>query len=310
MAEKYFAGNSLAAFGRTSTSIVEVTTAGRFDSSVVSSAINVVSGFIVSAPFSATGTIYVRTDIYITGGASGDVAILLMNGAANAYRVAQQSGLSWRCQYWDGSAWVDVGGSLSITPYIGSRITMMLKVVMGTSMELFLGGVSMISGSGMSGAASAVTQSRHQANVFSQVMIADYDIRDSKYATSALNGVSASNIDGSGAVSAINETVLDDSTAAFVATTGHKRGFTHAGITVPSGFIIGAAVVSVRGRATGSIPDGKLGIRSDGTNYSGPAAGYNAGYEARQRILQNDPATATEFTQSGFNAAEIFLEGA
>jgi hypothetical protein len=307
---KYFAGNSLAAFGRTSTSIVEVTTAGRFDSSVVSSAINVVSGFIVSAPFSATGTIYVRTDIYVAGGANGDQAILLMNGAANAYRVAQVAGIAWRCQYWDGSAWVDVGGSVSITPYLGSRITMMLKVVMGTSMELFLGGVSVISGSGMSGAASAVTQSRHQTNVFSQVMIADYDIRDSKFATSALNGVSASNTDGSGAVSAINETVLDDSTAAFVSTTGHKRGFTHAGITVPGGYIIAAAVISARGRATGSITDGKLGIRSGGTNYSGSSLGYNAGYEPRQRIIEDDPATATQFTQADFNAAEPFLEAA
>lgn len=143
---------------------------------------------------------------------------------------------------------------------------------------------------------------------YSQVMIADYDLRDSRYKMDTISGTSASNTAGSGAYTDINESVLDESTAASVTASGDKRGFTHTGITVPSGYIIGAMVVNARGRATGAVTDGKLGVRQGGTNYSSAGRTYNGGYEPRTHILDNDPATATNFTQAGFNSAEVYIE--
>jgi hypothetical protein len=191
------------------------------------------------------------------------------------------------------------------------------KVVLGSGFEVYVGGTMVASGSGWTGGGTTVTKLRlgcannSNGSVFSEIMVADYDIRDSRFMVAALNGNSAANTGAaSGVYTDVNETVLDESTNISITTSGNKAGQTHAAITVPAGYIIAAAVISARGRVSGSITDGKLGVRSGGTNASSAGRGYNGGYEPRQTIVDNDPSTATRFTQSGFNAAETYLEAA
>jgi len=219
-------------------------------------------------------------------------------------------------EYWNGSAWIS-GMRVSTTDPSSARVRVAVKIVCNSEMRIYVGGVELAAAAitGITTGQTAVTRTQHwtvnstSGNcAFSQIMCADYDLRDSRFMAAALTGDSASNTNGTGAVTTINETVLDESTGVSLTTTAHKRGQTHAAITVPVGYVIGAAVLNARGRAAGTITDGKLGFRSGGTNYSSSGRGYNSGYEPRGYIIENDPNTATRFTQAGFNAAETYLE--
>lgn len=314
----YFGGNSLASFFRNTTANVEVTTAGRFDSAFVASAIKVLSNspsndYIETPAFSATGTVWMHFEAYLVGSmsGSGNAFLHILNGATNVFRLVGSSSTTLKGQYWTGGAWTDNGTTWTIPT--GTLLRLDLKVTLNSDWALYSAGTSVASGSGWSGGQTTMTSVRFVDPLaggvfFSQVLIGDFDNRDGKYEAAALNGNSASNTGGTGAYTDINETVLDDSTSEVVATSGNKMGATHAAITVPSGYLIFAMVIGARGRVSGSITDGKLGIRSGGTNYSSSGRTYNAGYEPRVFINQVDPATSTQFTQSGFNAAETYLE--
>lgn len=319
---KYFAGNTLASFFRSSTTVVDgLTTASWFDSAYVPSCINVPGGssspsYIETPPFAATGTIWwafeLRSETLSTNQCW---PMISYNGATNAYRLSVNTS-GYMLEYWNGSAWI-AGTRVASTVPSTARVRIVVKVVMNSEMRVYVGGTELGAAAitGITTGQTGVTRTQFttvnstSGNCgFSQIMIADYDIRDSRFMAAALTGDSAANTDGTGAFTAINETVLDESTAVSLLTTAHKRGQTHAAITVPAGYVIGAAVFNARGRASGTITDGKLGFRSGGTNYSSSGKAYNAGYEPRSHVLENDPATATRFTQAGFNAAETYLE--
>ena len=318
MANRYFAGNTLAAFLREGVDVVEVTTASRFDSAFVPSCIQLpgtgTPNGVQTPEFNATGTVWLHYELWTVNGSSSNEVLLLRNGSTSIFRLVMVSGSTYRAEYWNGSAWVATGTTQSWPSSVLNRYD--LKITLNSGFELYLGGTLITSGSGWSGGPTTMTNARWRAggsgnaNFLSQVMIADYDLRDSRYMAAALNGDSAANTDGTGAYTTVNETVLDESTSVSLATSGHKRGQTHAAITVPAGYVIGALAMAARGRATGTITDGKLGVRSGGANYSSAGKGFTGGYEPRVHILENDPATATRFTEAGFNAAETYLEAA
>ena len=321
---RYFAGNSLAAFFRSTASVFEVTSAGRFNSTFVSSAIAGTNdtAFIRSSPFVATGTLWARFDIYTPSGGSGAIShgVSLYNGAIGVFRITATSASlgsnGMQCQYWNGTAWTNTGGAFSFA--MGVLLEVVVKIVHNSSFELYIGGTLVTSGSGWTGGQTQSTaivlygynNAINNMTSYSQVMAADYDLRDSHFKTTALDGNSASNTGGaSGTFGDINETVLDEGTAVVVATATNKAGFSTGALTVPSGYLIEALVVNARGRIGGSITDGKLGVRgSSGTNSSGSGLAFNGGYEPRCRILETDPDTSAKFTQAGYNAAEVYLE--
>lgn len=315
---RYFAGNTLAAFLRSGPTVQEVTTAGRFDATYVTNAIIIPQGEQVDSPvFSASPvTLYVHFNLY-TGTGTGS-HLLLMNGATNAYRIlVTGSSTTWQLQYWNTgtSAWVNVGASFGVS---GSTLHHFdLKIVLGPSgsMELFDNTVSIASGAVGANAATTITKyiqpnPNVASNYLSEVMIADYDLRNSHLLQPALAAL-GTYTDGSGAASDVNEVTLNDATAMSLATVGHKRSFTHGGITVPGGFVIGAMVISARGRVSGGVvTDGKIGVKSGATYSASAGKSYGVSYEPRTHIIEDDPATATRWIEAGFDAAEIVLEAA
>jgi hypothetical protein len=313
---RYFGGNSMASFFRTTTLMREITTAGRFDSAYVANAMELANGtltsdYIETAAFSATGTVWIAWDIYSGTFTASVIALTVVNGTTNVFRLDRATSTTWQAQYWDGSAWTNTGSAFLI-PATSTVTRVAIKLVLNTSFEAYVGGTLQASGSGWSGSSTTVTACRfgggNTTHAISQVMVADYDLRDSKLMAALLNGDSATNTSGTGAYTTINETVLNDSNGVNITASGGKRGQTKAAITVPSGYKISAMVIGSRGRVSGTITNGKLGIRSSGTNYSSSNLNYAAGYEPRIYISDTDPATATDFTQTGFNNAEIYEE--
>ena len=306
---RYFAGTSLASFSRTNVAATETTNASFIDTRAVSRGVLTDAGSLSTPDFLATGTVWVGFDQY-PGSAAGVAYATLYNGSTPIFRLWRVLTATWRVDYWNGTAWVT---GTNFTGPDSSRGRWTFKVALNSGIDVYLAGTLVYSGSGWTGGETQATRlvlsGAGSGNAFSQVMIADYDIRDSRYTDRALNGDSAANTGGSGAYTAIQETGLDESTAVKVATSGNKQGQTKAGLTVPAGYIIGAMVVNGRGRVSGTITDGKLGVRTGtGTNSSGSGLGYTGGYEPRSRVIETNPDTATNWTESEFNAAEIYEE--
>jgi hypothetical protein len=155
----------------------------------------------------------------------------MLNASANAYRLFLSSGTTYKFQYWNSgsSAWVDWGSTFTISTALN---TVVIHLTPNSSFEIFVAGTSVANSSTVpTNGAAAVDEFRlmgvgNSASYWSQVMCADYDIRDAHLMPASLNGNSATNTGGTGAYTDINETVLDESTAEVVATVGNKMGQT------------------------------------------------------------------------------------
>jgi hypothetical protein len=323
MSTRYFAFNTLA-FGRRNTGTVVDgdTTAGRFDSSYVADCIKVPteSDYVEAAqPFidgstSLTGTFWLRFDTYLAsynGNAVDHVVFTMLNGTANAYRLKVNSG-NMQVQYWNSgtSAWVNWGSSFSQWSAT-ALVTVVFKLVVNSSFELYVGGSLQANSSTVpTNGASAVTTTRFTTvnanSFFSQIMGGDYDLRDSHLYSKLANG-NGNYTAGTGTYTDINEAVLDDTTAISLPSIGNSKTFTKAAIAaIPSGYSIAGMVVNGRGRVGGgTITDGKFRVRSSSTDSDSAGKSYNGGYEGRGHFFATDPATATTWTKTGFDNAEF-----
>jgi hypothetical protein len=316
---RYFAGNSLASFNRTNSTITESTSTG-FDSAVVGSSLQVVGGtgadYAESWAFNASGTLHWMFEFFQNSATISGVGPALYNGSTGVFRL-RNSGATNRIQaeYWNGSAWTATGVVFEWTNNVRHRIY--VSITLGSGFTAYLDGGVVTTGSGWSGGGTTVTNIRMYplagnpatATWYSQIMLADYNVQDSKLFTLAINGNSATNTGASsGVYTDINETPLNESTIISIGTAGNKAGFTKASLTVPSGHVIGAMVINARGRITGGTADGLIGVRSASTNYSGSGLGYTSSYGPKGRIISDDPATGSAFTQTNFNNAEGYLE--
>ena len=319
---RYFAGNAMAAFSRSSAGLTEITTAGRFDSNYVSRALDLGGDgtrFAETPNFPtahSSGVFRVRFDMYWNTSNTTSAWWYFYNSSGAVRGYFDFSSNNKRFFYWNGSSYVN-GGTVTM-PAVSTLHTMQIEIDPSPSgyMKLYANNALLTTINFTSAAIDNIGKIRcysptNGGNMYiSQVMAGDYDLRDSHFAVPDPNGNSAANTGGTGSYTDVLPP-LDDATAIKVTVAGNKMGQTKAAITVPTGYIIGGMVISGRGRVSGSITDGKLGVRTaGGTNNSGTGRSYNGGYEPRQRIIETDPDTATEFTQNGFNNAEVFLEAA
>ena len=316
---RYFAGNTLAAFFRTNLDCVESTSSGTFDSGFVSNSILVTGpagagDFIRTYAFSATGTVWTHFEYYTTATTGTDQIALWRNGSTGVFRLKPSNMSTVQPQYWNGSAWVNTGSPIDMT---GTRRRVDIKIDLGSGFELYYAGTKISEGSGWSGGGTTITDVAwcypdvsfdNRSFYVSQVLVADFDTRDSRYHQATMDGNSATDTGGTGTYTDVSETVLNESTAEYVTVSGNRMGQTYANITVPSGYVIGGACMAARGRISGAITDGKLGFLSSASRSTSTGRTYTTGYEPRGYIIETDPATSSAFTQSGFNALETFFE--
>jgi hypothetical protein len=322
---QYFAFNTLAGVSRQTPSIVMSTTAGRFDSAYVSRAIffpNAGAGVAIrSAPFfdgsnSIAGTFWLRFDIYsATNWANGFDPITIFNGAVNAFRVNRASSTTGQFQYWNTStnAWVNWGAAFAYT--FSTLRTWVLKVIIGAGFELYFDGVLVASDGGVAPVNSAAQVTAFQwgagnvsTNTFiSQVMCANYDLLLSNYMERPISG-EGTYTDGTGVYSDVIDS--DDGTYINLPAAGNKHTFTKGAIVTPAGKSITGLVANMRGRIGSGVTDGKLTIRSGGSNQSSGAKALAAGYLPRGHFFPTDPATSADWTQAAINASEVGAEAA
>ncbi len=312
---RYFAGNTLAAFSRTLITTVEDTTAGWFDSAFVPNGIFV--------PASGGGSLIARYNANATGSSwlhfehrsnnfPGFATWLELRNSAGVAVFRLQANGNIQAQYWNGSSWVNTGSSFVVGDVL-NRYDLQFTPGTGGSFAFYTAGTLVGSGSGhtVSGVTADVREARFAAwganGIFSQVLAADFDTRDSRYRMPTINANGALT-DGTGGFGDISETVLDDSTSIKLTAAAQRKSFTKTSITVPAGYRIGATSINARARVSGSITNGQAFVRVSSTNYDSANLGFNAGFEPRGNMWETNPATAADWTQSEFNAAEIGVE--
>lgn len=325
---RYFWGNTLASFGRSTAAVVDGdTTSGRFDSTFVASCLKVPAGlFLKTQPFvdaASTTTLWTHFDGYLTPAGligngtvvaewlnSSGVVVLRLTGNSNSVNTSTLS-------YWNGSTYVNLLTNIVVPINTLTRFDFKVTAGVSGTFDMYTGGTVIHSGSGMNAAVTNFAEMRlygvgSGGSFLSQLMGADFDTRDSRYyqqVPAALGTLT----DGTGAVGTINETVLDESTSVSLPTSTNKRSFTHPTFTLPSGYSIGAVCANARARINGSGPsDGKLGIYdiTAATSYLSSALSLNSGYEPRGAYWATDPNTAADWTAAGWNDAEVILAAA
>jgi hypothetical protein len=317
---RYFAFNTLAGADRANPQIVDGNaTAGRFNSTYVSNCINinqVDSYFEVVAPFmdgsSSASTIWVRFDLYqVYNLFVGGELLVFTDGGVPQYRIVAVSTGAVRMEYWTGAAWAAFSANFS--PDNGVLRTLVVKLVCGTLMEVYRDGVLFASSNVTpTGASSSITSVRFgslnnassNANCFSQIMGADYDIRYAQYKPAAISGNSATNTDGTGTYTDINESVYSEATVITLPTSGNIKTFTTTAITMGGGFQIKSLVINAQGRLNGGVTDGKIAVRSGTTNYLSGDKSLTAAYLSKRHAWDTNPDTSSAWSLATFNAAE------
>jgi len=310
---RYFAGNTLASFRRYTSDTVESANASSFDAAYVSNSILVPNFASIATPvLSAAGpTVWFRMTRW--GGAiiySNLTPIEVFNSTTSIFRIRQNSSV-WFAERWNGSAWAATGSNFTVPLGTSAKTIITVRLDLGSGFSVYSNGVLVATGSGWTGSPTTPVSALHIRacgdEYFSEVMMADYDLRDSHYMCKRPAG-NGSYADGTGTFADVDDLPLDDINTIILPATGTRKVFTHSGITVPNGYKISAASVGVRGRVAGGLTDGKALLRSGSTDSASTVLGLSTGFEARNRLFETDPATGAAFTQAGFNALQFGLE--
>jgi hypothetical protein len=321
---RYFSGNTLASFYRSSSVIVESNTAGRFEAVNLQNSIAMTTSthLLDTIPFAipVSTEFFTFFDVYLGGISETNYPLVKMYTASGSrFEIFPKSlgaGPNVCFRYWNTvtSAWVE-----SAQFVIGATILTRLCIYINRTTGAYAvrqGGIDLVSGV-MVNWNNSESIINHRFSTMgpsgtvnlSRVLIADYDCTDDIYVQLPLTGNSAiNNGQLSGAFGDVNETVLSDTTLINIATAAAKAGQTKTAVTVPVGYKVGAMVTSMRSRVGAPRTDGKLGIRSGGTNYSSAGLGVGPTFKPKQVINELDPATGAAWATAAFNAAEIYQE--
>lgn len=319
-----FMGAEMDAFAGNSGSAVEVTTATHFNSAYARCACRTgnqnITQYIETPVFATATTCWVHWDSYC-GAATSNAATLASffnSSGTEVFRLFASSSAVIQAQYWNGSAWTNVGSTFNLSSYAGSLITYDLKFIGGASgsFELwggpYLGAQTLIlSGSATMTAAANFARGRfwcHNINntleqFVSQVIIADEDTRGMKLHSKPPTGNSGTNIAFTGAFGDVDETVLSQTDYINSAVANDVETFTGAAITL-TGRTVKAVAVSMQAKQDGSAPTQvQAALRIGSTNYFSTNLSPTTTYAPLIAIWAQDPSTAAAWGTTNAGAA-------
>lgn len=220
--------------------------------------------------------------------------------------------LTWRCQTWNGSAWVNVGTTVPIES--GTRYQFDLNFDCGNTFTLHAGGSAL---SGMSGALSGMADMvrarfYNQANsgaaskqtFISQVLLQDEPTIGHKLHTApaTANGFYT---DGTGSYTDIDEMLMSDADVIALAANGEAKSFTSAA-RVLGNRKTKAIIVSTRSRRGETGPANLQGrLRIAGSDYDSPSKALSVDYQPVQFVWAENPATTDPWLNADAEAATL-----
>jgi hypothetical protein len=327
-----FAGNRLASFTCT-TGCKEITTFGAFDSAYCGNALGF-TGFsgdsflaihtdpATGLQISLTGNFGIHFDFsYIANPVSGAVLIQQETSAGvgiiRVVLVSLSSGfVTYKVQYWNGSAWVDSGCSFPIPS--GNARTVDILGAYGASgnVKAYINGQAAgTSGTIASASASGAAQTRitqvepgNALSRWSQILIKDSNTIGRKVAQRPPSGLG--NYQQFASQTVANVTDNSDTTFMSDNMDGNKASFTLAALTTTptASNKIEAVVLSARiNRDTFGTQNAAFFLREESADYS---LGYNMpapalGFEGRTGIFPSDPTTGSSWTIAAANSVTL-----
>lgn len=308
-----FAGTECEAFNRSAGTVIESTLANSFETGVVRSSIVVPASQWLDTPtLTSRTTAWYHFDVWFNSAsisASGVFLTIYNSALTEVFRLIGTASATFKAQYWNGSAWVDIGSTYVIT--YGIRYTFDLNLVRGSSGSFALyvngSGTPVLSGSADLSSITNFAKARFSGGTiyYSQVIVSDQSTIGHRYYSKPPTGNGA-NTSWTGAFGDVDETTL--STTDFIESTvsGDVETFTGAALSIPTG-VVKAVVVSTQSKNAASGPQNIQGcIRKGGTNYfSSNISGIGISYTPILAIFENDPSTSSSWTLSDASAATL-----
>lgn len=254
-------------------------------------------------------------------GSTATIFELRTSGAQGIVRLQNTSGPTRTFQYWNGSAWTNIGTLSASSTRMGRRIDIRCKIASsGGEFSIYVDRVLQQTLTGNTNFFSATIDGFSISNwgqfngrTVTEIIIADEDTRKIRVMSGFPTGNSATNTAWTGAFSNLNVnpsanyTTVDGkgavSSAGSQAMSYTKQALGNFG---DDGAIL-AVQVSARAKNDGSSADFDLMVRSGGSNYTASHGRTinttnTNGYAA---IWNTDPATGVAWTKSGVDNAEI-----
>lgn len=227
-------------------------------------------------------------------------------------------------QYWNGSAWVDIGTRMEYGFGVVYTFGVRCKIdatagelswyVNGAKMGEFVGNTLFASGlqaRAFAWGSSGDANGGATENQFGEILITDAteDPWGMRVATLTPNAA-GTHSDWTGSVADINETTLNTATALLAGSTGLTSTFglsdVAAGVT-----LIRAVRVSALARAGATGPQGiKMAARVNGALHTGPTVALTGSLRTVAQTFDVNPATGADFTASEVNAMEAGVQSA
>lgn len=301
------------------------TTAALFDSAYCSGAI-VQSGtsMIARAPFASTNQsevwVHLQEFYTTTNGSSAVPFITLYNASGQGVLRLYQSSLTVRrLQYWNGTAWTDIGSTFSMTSGARASIDIYCKIAdSGGEFSIYVdsvlkatltGDTNLFSGSEVSYVEISPTHSTNSANQgWSQLICSTTDTRLMKLSTLRPSGAGSSS-DWAGAYTDVDDVgFANDADYITSGTANQISTFALSDLSTEAQALTPLAIVATgRGRRGSTGPQNvQLAIRTGGTVYAAandPNIGASFG-NFTQRVWDVNPNTSAAWTLSDVQALE------
>lgn len=301
-------------------SIVEVTTAGKFDANFCRAAIqmgNVSTNYFERVLAASQTTFWLSFDwIQLsTAALSTDSVVLVNSSGTPVFKLTFTSAMVLQAQYWNGSSWTNIGSTLSLTSSVLTRLVLKLVCGGSGSFELYKDGSLALSGSASMTSVTNVLSFRcyctnnngtaGNRTHFSQLI----------WGTTSLVGINAEleaptaggtdNSAGTGSYVDIDEAVLSDADLMALPNNTDQRSFTSPARTQTTG-AVQAVVVNARVKKDASGPSQfRFYLLIGGTRYYGATQAATTGFAGYQEVWTQNPATSAPWTLSAANDAAM-----
>jgi hypothetical protein len=301
------------------------TTGGRFEANASRGALKVVNGASEVELFLPGGNVteaWIHAVIYQETQGTGDYIIIKNAAGTNAYKLEFEADGDWSIHFWSGAAWVELDITTDTAVQVADELfdldihilvdgtTGIFRVYLDEALLLEFTGDTLgdtasfgrIEFNGFAGGTNEM--------FVSQVIVADEDTRGWKLATHQATGAGTTTQWTEGAYTDIDESDYNETD--FIATNTNDHVDTFAAQNINAAY----ALYTVKGVAVGvaaaidaaATPnDIQAVIRSGTTNYPSSSLGFtnDGSSQVKQAIYDDDPDTATTWTQSGVNAMEF-----
>lgn len=308
------AGNELDAFTRSDTTVVEGTTAGTYDSTYARGSIETgaSNGYFDTPTFASQTTLWLHFEHYIIANSSNNLStpVTCVNSSGtDVFRVTTTGSVNvYQAQYWNGSAWVNIGSTYSLA--LSTRYVFDIKIVCGGSgsFEFYVGGALYTSGSASMTSVDNIAQIRFRScrtnttSYYSQIIVANESTIGHKYMTKPPTGNGA-NTAWSSDYTAVDEATLNEADFITGSADGDIETFTRAALSLGS-FAVKAVVVTALAKNNGAAPNNiQAALRIGGTNYFSSNLTLTSGFTPVAAIWATDPSTSATWGTTNAGAA-------